>query len=114
LGKSNLYMTIYGDLTVVSWEIFITGTASIHLVNVSMVTNKNLKPPSAWAESHGVDSPNCEGSGEIDRLKRICMLYSLLLKKLAIPAFGDDLHHVILGCGPVETKSEGFPDDRML
>jgi hypothetical protein len=42
------------------------------------------------------------------------MLYSLLLKKLAIPAFGDDLHHVILGCGPVETKSEGFPDDRML
>jgi hypothetical protein len=27
------------------------------------------------------------------------MLHSLLLKKLTIPAFDDDLHHVILGCG---------------
>jgi hypothetical protein len=37
------------------------------------------------------------------------MLHSLLLEKLAIQAFGDDLHCVILGC--VETMSGGFPDD---
>jgi hypothetical protein len=41
------------------------------------------------------------------------MPHSLLLEKLTIPAFGDDLHRVILACGPVETMSEGFPDDRM-
>jgi hypothetical protein len=39
------------------------------------------------------------------------MLHCLLLKQLAIPVLGDDLHHVILGRRPVETMSEGFPDD---
>jgi hypothetical protein len=39
------------------------------------------------------------------------MLHSLLLEKLEIPTFGDDLYRVILGCGSVETMSEGFPDD---
>jgi hypothetical protein len=39
------------------------------------------------------------------------MLHCLLLKELAIPVFGDDLHHVILGCRPVETMPKGFPDD---
>jgi hypothetical protein len=36
---------------------------------------------------------------------------SLLLEKLTIPTFGNDLHRVILGCGPVETVSEYFPYD---
>jgi hypothetical protein len=40
------------------------------------------------------------------------MLQSLLLEKLTIHAFGDDLQRVILGCGSVKTMSEGFPDDR--
>jgi hypothetical protein len=40
------------------------------------------------------------------------MLCNLLLKKLVIPALGDDLHRIILGCGLVETMSEAFPDDR--
>jgi hypothetical protein len=40
------------------------------------------------------------------------MLHSLLLEELAILAFGDDLHHIILGCRLVETMSEGFPGDR--
>jgi hypothetical protein len=40
------------------------------------------------------------------------MLHSLLLKELAIPTLGDNLHRVILGCRLVETMSEGFPDDR--
>jgi hypothetical protein len=39
------------------------------------------------------------------------MLRSLLLEKLAIPAFGDNIHHAILGCRPVETMPEGFLDD---
>jgi hypothetical protein len=39
------------------------------------------------------------------------MLCSLLLKELAIPALGGDLHRVILGCWSVEPMSEGFADD---
>jgi hypothetical protein len=54
---------------------------------------------------------DCEWPGEIGRPKRIDMLCSLLLKKLAIPALGDDLHHVFLSCWPVESMSEGFADD---
>jgi hypothetical protein len=42
----------------------------------------------------------------------ICMLHCLLLKELAVPAFGDDLHHTILGCRPVKTVAEGFAYDR--
>jgi hypothetical protein len=39
------------------------------------------------------------------------MFGSLLLKELAVPALGDDLHHVILSCRPVEFMPEGFADD---
>jgi hypothetical protein len=39
------------------------------------------------------------------------MLHYLILEELAIPTLGADLHHIIIGCGPVETMSEGFPDD---
>jgi hypothetical protein len=39
------------------------------------------------------------------------MLRSLLLKKLAIPALGDDLHRAILGCRPVESMFECFAED---
>jgi hypothetical protein len=39
------------------------------------------------------------------------MLHSLLLKKLAVPALGDDLYHFILSCRPVESMPEGFADD---
>ncbi len=40
------------------------------------------------------------------------MLYYLLLEELAVLAFGDDLHRVILSCRPVETMPEGFAYDR--
>jgi hypothetical protein len=40
------------------------------------------------------------------------MLRSLLLEKLTIPAFGDDIHRVILDCELVETVSECFAYDR--
>jgi hypothetical protein len=39
------------------------------------------------------------------------MLYSLLLKELAVLALGDDLHRIILSSWPVESVSEGFVDD---
>jgi hypothetical protein len=40
-------MMLLRKLTVVSCVMFTTGAASIHLVNVSMPMNKNLKPPGA-------------------------------------------------------------------
>jgi hypothetical protein len=39
------------------------------------------------------------------------MLCSLLVKELAVPALGDDLHRAIVGYWPVEPMSEGFADD---
>jgi hypothetical protein len=39
------------------------------------------------------------------------MLHSLLLKKLAVPALGDNLHRIILNCRPVESMSECLTDD---
>jgi hypothetical protein len=41
------------------------------------------------------------------------MLHCLLLKELAVPAFGDDLFHVILCYRPVETAFGGFAYDRV-
>jgi hypothetical protein len=47
LGTSNLYMMLCKNLTAASWVIFTTGTASIHLMNVSIPMNKYLKLPGA-------------------------------------------------------------------
>jgi hypothetical protein len=41
------------------------------------------------------------------------MLCGLLLKDLTIPAFSDDLHRIIHGCGSVESTSESFAYDRV-
>jgi hypothetical protein len=41
------------------------------------------------------------------------MLRYLLLEELAVLAFGDDLHHVILSCRPVETLPEGLANYRV-
>jgi hypothetical protein len=41
------------------------------------------------------------------------MLVGLILEELAIFAFVDDFHRVILGCGPVEPMSESFAYDKM-
>jgi hypothetical protein len=47
----NLYMILCMNLTVVSCVMFITGIASIHLMNVSIATNKNLKPLGALGKT---------------------------------------------------------------
>jgi hypothetical protein len=39
------------------------------------------------------------------------MLCSLLLKKLTVPTLGDDLHHVIPSCRPIESMFECFAND---
>jgi hypothetical protein len=41
------------------------------------------------------------------------MLRCLLLKKLTVIAFGEDLYHVVLSCVPVETVPEVFAYDRV-
>jgi hypothetical protein len=46
--------------------------------------------------------------------KMIFMLRCLLLEELSVLAFGDNLHYVILSCGPVEIMPEGFAYDRAL
>jgi hypothetical protein len=40
------------------------------------------------------------------------MLHCLLLEELTILTLGDDFHHAILSCRPVETVPEGFAYDR--
>jgi hypothetical protein len=64
-------------------------------------------------DAHDVDSPYYKESREINKPKRICMLRCLLLEELAVLAFGDDVHHVILGCRPVEIMPEGLANDRV-
>jgi hypothetical protein len=43
----NLCMILCKDLTAASYMMFTTSMASIHFVNVSIMMNKNLKPPGA-------------------------------------------------------------------
>jgi hypothetical protein len=40
------------------------------------------------------------------------MVRCLLLEELAVLTFGDNLHHIIFSCRPVETIPEGFAYDR--
>jgi hypothetical protein len=47
MGTPNLYMIHYRNLTIASCMMFTTSIASIHLVNVPIAMNKNLKPPGA-------------------------------------------------------------------
>jgi hypothetical protein len=42
------------------------------------------------------------------------MLHYLFLKELAVIAHGDDLHHIILSCRPVELVPECLVYDRAL
>jgi hypothetical protein len=48
------------NLTDASCVMFTTGVASIHLVNVSMSTNKNLKPPAALGKMPTMSIPRLQ------------------------------------------------------
>jgi hypothetical protein len=57
-GTPNLYTMLLRNLTAASCVIFTTGVASIHLVNVSMPMNKNLKPPGALGRMLMISTPH--------------------------------------------------------
>jgi hypothetical protein len=96
-------------LTIVSCVMFTTGVASIHLLNVSMPTNKILKHPRALGRIPMMYIPHtAKRPGKIDGSNRIHILRSLLLEELTLFTLGDDFHHVILSCWPVESMSKCF------
>jgi hypothetical protein len=47
MGTQNLKIMLCKNLIVASYMMFTTGISSIHLVKVSVVTKRNLKPPGA-------------------------------------------------------------------
>jgi hypothetical protein len=57
LGMLNLYMIFCRNLTVVACAKFTTSIASIHLANVSIVTNKNMNPPGALGKMRTMSIP---------------------------------------------------------
>jgi hypothetical protein len=65
LGTSNLYMILCRNLNVVSWVIFTTDMASIHLVNVSTPMNKYLNPPGALDKMSMMSIPHTAKGQEI-------------------------------------------------
>jgi hypothetical protein len=65
LGMLNLYMMLYRSLTAASWVIFTAGMTSIHLVNVSILTNNYLKPPGALGKMPMMSIPQTAKGREI-------------------------------------------------
>jgi hypothetical protein len=53
----NLYMIFYKNLNTASWVMFTTSIASIHFVNVSIETNKNINPPGALGKMLTISIP---------------------------------------------------------
>jgi hypothetical protein len=51
-------MMLLNNLTTASCVMFTTGVASIHLANVSMLTNKNLNPPGALGRMPMMSTPH--------------------------------------------------------
>jgi hypothetical protein len=51
-------MMLLRNLTAASYVMFTTGVASIHLVNVSMPINKNLKPHGALGKMSMISTPH--------------------------------------------------------
>jgi hypothetical protein len=61
--------------------------------------------------THDVDSPDCEGPGEINGSERVGVFCSLLLEKLIFLSFGDYFHRIITNCGLIESMRECLVDD---
>jgi hypothetical protein len=65
LGMSNPYMMLCSNLTAASWVRFTIGTTSIHLVNVSILMNKYLKPLGAQGKMPTMSIPQTAKGQEI-------------------------------------------------
>jgi hypothetical protein len=80
---------------------------------VSIITNKNLKPTGALSKMLTMLIPHIAKGQERSIGQRGFAFFFFLLKELAVLAFGDNFHHVVLSCRPVETMPEGFAYDRV-
>jgi L-cysteine desulfidase len=71
----NLYM-LCRNLTIASYVKFVTDIAFIHLVNVSISTNKNLNPPGALGKMSTMSIPQVAKGQErsISRRGFICFI----------------------------------------
>jgi hypothetical protein len=109
----NLYIMHYRNLTVASCVIFTTGIASIHMVNVLITMNKNLKPPGALGKMPMMSIPHI-AKGQERSIGQRGFAYFIVCfwNKLIVLAFGDNFHRIILSCRPVEIVPEDFAYDR--
>ena len=64
LATPNLTKMLQMNLTVAAAVILRTGSASGHLVNLSMATNKNLRPPGAFGKGPKMSSPQTANGHE--------------------------------------------------
>ena len=65
LGMSNLVMMLFMMNFLAAAKVILpTSSASIHLVNASMETNRNLKPSSATRKGHRISSPQVANDHE--------------------------------------------------
>ena len=88
---------------------FLTGLASIHLVNLSTMTNKYFfLMASPFKGSHRIQPPDCEGPSYGDCLESSRGHMALIGEKLATDAMLDEVLCVCSGCRPVKTCLEGL------
>ena len=89
----------------------LTGLASIHLVNLSTMTNKYFfLVASPFKGSNHIQPPDREGPSYRDCLESDRGHMTLIGKELATDAVLDKVLCVCSGCRPIETCTEGLAD----
>ena len=89
----------------------LTGLASIHLVNLSTMTNKYFfLMASPFKRSDHIQPPDREGPSYGDCLESGRGHMTLIGEELATDAVLDKVLCVCSGCRPIETCTEGLAD----